>query len=121
MKLPKGLSKEAYRRAKCMSYEGFTEWWDSQVLEFSLVPLTNIEIIQNEKPKFKSLYNVELGDLVECIRVLTSQKKTLTKGKKYEVVRLDEEGWYTDVFYIRNDRGKIAHFKKSNHNFKVVV
>lgn len=87
------------------------------VLAYQKQILTVIGSVRYEHSKpVKSLEKVEVGDYVECTFVHSSSTKHLTKGKKYQVTRVEEDYRFT----ILVDSGIKKSYYLTNQHFKVV-
>jgi len=87
------------------------------VLAYHRQILTVIGSVKSEHLKTsKLLEEVKEGDFVECIFVHSASTEHLTKGKKYEVVRVVEDHKFTIV----SDSGKNKSYYLTNSHFKVV-
>lgn len=87
------------------------------ILAYHRQILTVIGSIKNEHSKSsKSLENVKEGDYVECIFVHSASKKHLSKGTRYEVLRVEEDYRFTIVV----DSGKKKSYYLTNQHFKVI-
>jgi len=64
---------------------------------------------------YQNLENVQPYDSVECTTVHSSSRKHLTKGKEYEVTRVEYSR-----FEIVTDSGKKKWYNNTNQHFKLL-
>lgn len=65
--------------------------------------------------KYKSIDDLQIGDLLECVEVHGNSSKNLTKGKTYETINLSDK-----YFYIISDKGRKKFYGLGNSQFKVL-
>jgi len=65
--------------------------------------------------KYKSMWNINIGDCVECVSVHIQSNNCLTKGNTYKVISVGETS-----FSIRDDNNKKKRYKYYNEQFKAI-
>lgn len=71
---------------------------------------------------FKPLSKIERGDYVVCKLLHEQCKNSLTKGKRYEVVDINDHEYNRKLyFYIIDDNGKKKRYGDDNRQFEYVV
>lgn len=79
------------------------------------------EEVEKPKQESKSKYDLQVGDLVECIEVHANSKTTLTKGNVYVVRRTNTSYNERDKYFsIMSDSGKLKEYNVKNTQFKAV-
>lgn len=75
--------------------------------------------VEIKKTTYKPMSKVEIGDFVICHNPHKANEVCLTKGKRYEVIRVKE--FYSGIhFFIIDDNGKTKRYQSKNKQFKVL-